>query len=74
MIRAIFFDLFGTLAHPAVSREELIAQACRQLGYPVEAEALLKPLADIKSPEIGMSQMVDLKGTLNLLRQTGVIP
>ncbi len=46
MIRAIFFDLFETLARPAVSRGETLAQVCHQRGYPVEAEALLRPMAE----------------------------
>ena len=40
----------------------------------VTTHPLLKPLTDIKGPEIGMAQMSDLKGTLDQLRQTGVIP
>ena len=46
--------------------------------YPVikgiKTHRLLKPLAEIKSPDIEMSKLADLKGTLNLLRETGVIP
>lgn len=46
--------------------------------YPVirdiKTHRLLTPLSDINSPEIGMADMTDLKGTLNLLRETGVVP
>ncbi len=35
---------------------------------------VLVPLADINSPEIDMVDMTDLKGTLRLLRETGVVP
>ena len=35
---------------------------------------LLKPLEEIKSPDISVGQLADLKGTLALLRQTGVVP
>ncbi|MBI2846959.1 MAG: iron ABC transporter substrate-binding protein [Chloroflexi bacterium] len=40
----------------------------------VKTHRLLTPLSDIKSPEISMSDMTDLKGTLDLLRGTGVVP
>lgn len=46
--------------------------------YPVikgiRANRLLTPLADIKSPVISMEDLVDLRGTLNLLRETGIVP
>ena len=46
--------------------------------YPVikgiKTHRLLTPLSDIKSPEISMADMADLKGTLNLLRETGILP
>jgi iron(III) transport system substrate-binding protein len=46
--------------------------------YPVIAgittHRLLKPLSEINSPEIDMADMVDLTGTLSLLRETGVLP
>jgi len=35
---------------------------------------LLKPLEEIKSPDISVGQLADLKGTLALMRQTGVVP
>lgn len=40
----------------------------------VKTNRLLTPLADIKSPVISMEDLVDLKGTLNLLRETGIVP
>jgi len=40
----------------------------------VKTHRLLTPLSDIKSPEISMTDMADLKGTLNLLRETGIVP
>jgi iron(III) transport system substrate-binding protein len=40
----------------------------------VNTHRLLKPLSEINSPEIDMADMVDLKGTLSLLRETGVLP
>lgn len=40
----------------------------------VNTHPLLKPLAEINSPDIDMVDMVDLKGTLDMLRETGVLP
>ncbi|MBI2847860.1 MAG: iron ABC transporter substrate-binding protein [Chloroflexi bacterium] len=40
----------------------------------VKTHRLLTPLADIKSPEISMEDLADLKGTLSLLRETGIVP
>jgi iron(III) transport system substrate-binding protein len=40
----------------------------------VRTHRLLKPLSELKSPEIDMADMADLKGTLNLLRETGILP
>lgn len=40
----------------------------------VKTNRLLTPLADIKSPVISMEDLVDLKGTLNLLREVGIVP
>lgn len=52
--------------------------ASQTFEYPVIqgiiTHRLLKPLAEIKSPDISVGQLADLKGTLALLRQTGVIP
>jgi iron(III) transport system substrate-binding protein len=46
--------------------------------YPVvegiTTPSVLVPLPDINSPEIDMVDMADLKGTLRLLRETGVVP
>lgn len=46
--------------------------------YPVikgiETSPLLLPVSGIKSPWIDMSEMEDLRGTLDLLRKTGVLP
>jgi len=40
----------------------------------VQTDRLLKPLSEINSPQIDMADMADLKGTLSLLRETGIIP
>jgi len=40
----------------------------------VNIHRLLNPLSEINSPDIMMADMVDLEGTLKLLRDTGVIP
>ncbi len=40
----------------------------------VKTSRLLVPLSEIRSPKIMMADMADLKGTLKLLRKTGVIP
>ena len=46
--------------------------------YPViegiKTHSLLTPLSDIKSPDISMGDMADLEGTLNLLREIGIVP
>ena len=46
--------------------------------YPVVAGVktyrLLKPVSEINSPQIDMADMADLKGTLSLLRETGILP
>ncbi|MBI4308192.1 MAG: iron ABC transporter substrate-binding protein [Chloroflexi bacterium] len=52
--------------------------ASQTFEYPVvkgvTTHRALVPLASIKSPEMEMAQMADLKGTLSLLRGTGVLP
>jgi iron(III) transport system substrate-binding protein len=40
----------------------------------VKTNRLLKPLSEINSPKIDMADMIDLKGTLNMLRETEIIP
>ena len=40
----------------------------------VKTNRLLKPISEINSPQIDMADMVDLKGTLSLLRETGILP
>ncbi len=40
----------------------------------VQTHRLLTPLSEINSPESDMADMVDLNGTLSLLRETGVLP
>lgn len=40
----------------------------------VKTPRSLVPLSEIKSPKIMMADMADLKGTLKLLRKTGVLP
>lgn len=40
----------------------------------VKTARLLVPLSEIKSPQIDMGAMADLKGTLSLLRETGILP
>lgn len=44
MIKAVFFDLYGTLLHFEPPREELQVAACRQFGIEVSAEAVLHAL------------------------------
>ncbi len=41
-------------------------------GVPAHPE--LPPLSQIKTPNIDLSNLDDLKGTLNLLRETGMVP
>lgn len=52
--------------------------ATQTFEYPVidgiTVHRLLSPLDKLKSPEIDMADMVDLKGTLELLRKAGVLP
>ena len=52
--------------------------AVKTFEYPVikdiKTHRLLPPLSDINSPEIDMVDLADLKGTLNILREVGVIP
>lgn len=52
--------------------------AGQTVEYPVvggvKIHRLLTPLSEINSPTIGMAEMTDLKGALNLLRETGVLP
>ncbi len=52
--------------------------ATRTYEYPViqgvVTHRLLTPLAEISSPEISMADMADLRGTLNLLREVGIVP
>ena len=40
----------------------------------VETNPILRPLAEIEVPDIDLSGLADLEGTLDLLRDTGVIP
>lgn len=52
--------------------------AGRTFEYPVvkgvTVHRLLVPLAKINSPQIDMATLADLKGTLSLLRGTGILP
>lgn len=52
--------------------------ASQTFEYPVIegiiTHRLLKPLSEINSPDIEMAAMADLKGTLNLMRETGIVP
>jgi iron(III) transport system substrate-binding protein len=53
--------------------------ATQTFEYPVISEGvitnrLLTPLDDINSPQISMEDLSDVKGTLNLLRETGIVP
>lgn len=84
MIRAVFFDFFETLARPAQSREQIQAEICRQLGYPVTAEALRRPLAQADAawyrevaPRMASLDRAELRRIFaeqqqRLLRQAGV--
>ena len=40
----------------------------------VPSTAGLTPIADLEPPDIDLSDLADLKGTLRLLRSTGVLP
>ncbi len=44
MVKAVFFDLFGTLLHFDPPREELQVAACKQFGIEVSVEAVLRAL------------------------------
>lgn len=40
----------------------------------VNVNRLLTPLADINAPEVDMADLGDLEGTVDLLRETGILP
>jgi putative hydrolase of the HAD superfamily len=42
MIKAVFFDWIGTLAHPDPDRHELFARAARELGVSLSPQKLIK--------------------------------
>jgi iron(III) transport system substrate-binding protein len=52
--------------------------ANRTKEYPVvegvETDANLPPLSDVKPPEIDLSDLTDLEGSLALMRETGILP
>lgn len=52
--------------------------AARTFEYPlvdgVEPSAGLRPLDEIEAPAIDLSDLADLRGTLDLLRETGALP
>jgi iron(III) transport system substrate-binding protein len=52
--------------------------AMRDHEYPlvagVAASAELPPLASLKTPELDLSRLSDLRGSLELMRQTGILP
>ena len=43
------------------------------LAQNISADPRLKPLAEIKTPDIDLSDLDDLKGTLSLLQETGIL-
>ncbi|MBI2847176.1 MAG: HAD family hydrolase [Chloroflexi bacterium] len=45
MIRAVFFDMYNTIAHFYPPREELQAAACKEFGIQVTHEAILRGYA-----------------------------
>lgn len=53
MIKAVFFDWVGTLAHPEPDRHEVIHQAARELGVDLPLHKLLRSVlkADMRAPE-----------------------
>ena len=53
MIKAVFFDWVGTLAHPEPDRHEVIHQAARELGVELPLHKLLRGVlrADMRAPE-----------------------
>lgn len=52
--------------------------ASQTFEYPVikgvRTHRLLTPLTDIKNPEISLADLADLRGTLNLMREVGIVP
>lgn len=40
----------------------------------VESDADLPPLSDVKPPELDLSDLTDLEGSLALMRETGILP
>jgi iron(III) transport system substrate-binding protein len=40
----------------------------------IKADAGLQPLSEIEPPEIDLSDLTDLQGSLNLMRETGILP
>jgi len=40
----------------------------------VDADEGLQPLSEIEPPEIDLSDLTDLQGSLNLMRETGILP
>ena len=52
--------------------------ASQTFEYPlvedIKPNHLLPPLDEIKRPNITMSELADVRGTVNLLRETGVLP
>ncbi len=52
--------------------------ASQTFEYPlvdgVRIETGLLPLSEIEVPDIDLSNLADLKGTLDLLRETGALP
>jgi iron(III) transport system substrate-binding protein len=76
-----------TADHPEAAREflsYLLSEETQRrfaestFEYPlvegVDAPAGLVPLEELNSPEIDLSELADLRGTLRLLRETGVLP
>ena len=58
MIKAVFFDLYGTLARFYPPREEIQTQACEAFGFTVTREGLVQgyTLADQLMSEVNASQ------------------
>ena len=52
--------------------------ADRTQEYPmvegVETSANLPPLSQLKAPEVDLTALTDLRGSLDLMRQTGILP
>jgi iron(III) transport system substrate-binding protein len=40
----------------------------------VATSANLPPLSDLKAPDVDLTELTDLQGSLDLMRETGILP